>query len=94
MNVHEGITDHHWVSKIQGALKVQVMQEYLDIWEKVEAFSLQPGQKNNLFVAGLQTVSIRRLLLTEQSSLEQFTWQVQKNFGKLKHLPNLSFLFG
>ena len=91
MNVHEGITDHHWVSKIQGALKVQVIQEYLDIWEKVEAFSLQPGRKNNLFVAGLQTVSIRRLLLTEQSSLEQFTWQVQKNFWKVRAPPKLKF---
>jgi hypothetical protein len=73
---------------------VQVILEYLDTWEKVEAFSLQPGRKTNLFGTGLQTFSIRHLLLTEQSSLEQFTWQVQKNFGKLERLPNLSFLFG
>jgi len=91
MNVHEGITDHHWVSKIQGALKVQVMQEYLDIWEKVEAFSLQPGRKNNLFVAGLQTVCIQHLLPTEQSSLKAIHMAGAKELWKVKAPPKLKF---
>jgi hypothetical protein len=42
MNDRKGITDHQWVSKIH-ALMVQLILKYLDIWEKVEAFSLQPA---------------------------------------------------
>ncbi|WVZ89347.1 hypothetical protein U9M48_035768 [Paspalum notatum var. saurae] len=41
--VAQALTNRRWVTDIRGALTVQVLVEYLRIWELVDEVSLQPG---------------------------------------------------
>jgi hypothetical protein len=41
--VSQALFNRSWVSDIKAALTVQVLMEYLLIWELVESMVLQPG---------------------------------------------------
>ncbi|WVZ82995.1 hypothetical protein U9M48_030188 [Paspalum notatum var. saurae] len=41
--VSQALTNRRWVTDIRGALTVQVLVEYLKIWEMVDDVTLQPG---------------------------------------------------
>nr|TKW31194.1 hypothetical protein SEVIR_2G089000v2 [Setaria viridis] len=39
-NVYEGLQDRRWVKYITGALTVQVLLDYLNIWERMRSITL------------------------------------------------------
>jgi hypothetical protein len=44
--VIEALTDHSWISDIQGALTVVVIMEFLKLWDLLSEVALHPGVKD------------------------------------------------
>jgi len=44
--VYDAITDGRWISDIRGALNVQVLIEYLHLWDLLSNIELQPGEED------------------------------------------------
>lgn len=45
--VIEALTDHSWISDIQGALTVVVIMEFLKLWDLLSEVALHPGVKDS-----------------------------------------------
>lgn len=53
--VSQALTNRRWVTDISGSLTVQVLVEYLRVWELVDEVTLQPGIPNQFLWRSTQS---------------------------------------
>jgi len=68
--VFDSLTDARWITDIKGALTLEVLAEYLELWEVLSNFSLQTKWKMCMCGSFLLQVSTLLNQLMKLSPLE------------------------
>jgi hypothetical protein len=94
--VKEALLNHAWVSDIQGGLPVGVLVDYLQLWDILVNFRLQPGIEDRIDTSGtsqpLVNILLRRFMRV--SSWGQLLLGLERKIENLGLLPSAPSLCG
>jgi hypothetical protein len=48
--VHTALANRSWLNDIQGALTVEVLADYLDLWDAIITVNINPIERTNTFL--------------------------------------------
>jgi hypothetical protein len=92
--VQEALQNRRWISDIQGALIVGVLVDYMQLWELLEDFQLQPEveDKHIFSIAANGAYSAKTTMRV--SSLVRLPSPTMTRCGKLGLRLNVGFSYG